>query len=116
MPESGVNNEFLECIFVNHKWLDDVLRHNLDDDEYEGVIQRLEEAELSDAKDMVVSEPHFPCIKVHHGHLPANYTYVADALYKLHQDRGSCAQKLLQVLNYFHAIGKDGILDLQVAY
>ena len=116
MPENGINNEFIDCLFVNHQWLDDVLRHNLDDDEYEGVVYRLEEAELSDVRDMTVSEPHYPCIRVNHGHLPANYTYVADALYNLHQDRGTSAQRLLDVINYFHAIGKDGILDSQVAY
>ena len=116
MPENGINNVFHECLFLNHKWLQDVLRNNLDDDEYQGVMQRLEDADLLDVKDMVVSEPHHPCIKVQHGHLVANYTYVADALYKLQQDRGSSAQKLLEVLNYFNAIGKDFILDLQVAY
>ena len=116
MPENGVNQEFIDCIFIEHKWLEDVLRHNLDDEEYEQVKQLLEDAELSDVGDMVVSSPHFPCIKVNNGHLPANYTYVADAFYKLHLDRGSSAQRLLQVINYFHAIGKDGILDLQVAY
>ena len=116
MPENGNNYEFIDCLFLNHKWLDDVLQHNLDDYQYEGVIQRLEEAGLADVRDMVVSEPHFPCIRVNNGHLPANYTYVADALYKLQQDRGLSAQRLLQVLNYFHATGKDDILDLQVAY
>ena len=116
MPEAEINYEFIDCLFINHEWFDDVLQRELNDEQYEGVIQRLEEAGLDDVKDMVVSEPHHPCIRVNNGILPSNYSYVADTLYKLQQDRGLSAQRLLQVLNYFNAIGKDHILDLQVAY
>ena len=105
------------CAQIEHRWFSDVLQESLTLGQHMGVMNNLINCKIQEALDLwVAAEHHYPCTYVNHGIHITEYTDVAGALFHAADNKGASQEQIDQLINYFINIGKEDILNMQVAY
>ena len=116
MPGNIIDDQWNQCVIYEHIPLHEFIVNELDFSQTLGLFNHLTYADLNEVVELIVAQPHSPCVYVRNGVLPEFIITVEDAL-RLHQvEKNSDQQKLDSAIQYFHDIDRSDILEMQIIY
>ena len=116
MPGNIIEEQWNQCVIYEHIPLHEFIVNELDFAQTLGVFNHLTYADLNEVVELIVAQPHSPCVYVRNGVLPEFIITVEDALRLRQVDKNSDQQKLDSAIQYFHDIDRSDILEMQIIY